>query len=635
MSDDQKNSELIYSNGINGASGGYLLPPQTLEDIDNVARGTKLDENNPHWKDLTHKQSQEKDPHYAVIEGIDAINLAQAGWGVIFAFADKQHTPAIMEALQPLLNLRKKQAGGSYKEEGGRYGEFIYRPDEPKNTFLARHGVGPGQVDPQKGMPYYLLIVGSPQSIPYEFQYQLGVQFAVGRIHFDTLEDYAAYAQNVVAAETGKVVLPRSATFFGVKNPDDLATNLSTEHLVAPLAQWAAEGTWRYEGGKETTSQPEWDITTLLGQEATKARLSKLLGSSAAPAPPPAFLFTASHGIGFPNHDPRQIPHQGALLCQDWPGPRQWRNNKAIPQDFYFAGDDITSNGATRGMIAFMFACFSAGTPHIDDFSHQAFKDPSPIAPHAFLANLPQRMLAKGGALAVVGHVERAWGYSFLLKSRGREYQQLQTFESTLNRLFKRHRIGSAFDFFSQRYAEIASDLSTMFIGTPGSRRGIRYGNKEYDPVELASLWISNHDARNYVIIGDPATHLPVAPPPAEHTAADLQQSLDDTRVELNSKKVRVEQLNRKVQELEQELTYTRAERDRQKQEVREAKQRARELEHTHRDVSVNIKNPKFDLASDNTLRIREITGKGDTITLPPSIVNAIYTYLKRKLGDQ
>ena len=471
-SNEMAANERFVFNGVEGRSGEYLFPSMSAAEIvESLRRMPK---------------SRER----ALAPGLDPKDLAVTGWGVIF---HQRESPEIREALAPLLEHRKAQAGRDfehlYQEFTGEGETGGYRDGENKEDFLARHGAVSGPVNPDR-MPYYLLIVGGPDRIPFHFQHQLDVQYAVGRIAFDTAEEYARYARSVVAAETGDAVRDRRLAFFGVSNPDDYATHLSAGRLVQPLAAGLATP-------KKWQKVRDWQVSSSVAGEATKARLGELLGG----AENPGILFTASHGIGFPHGDPLQRDRQGSLLCQDWPGPKQWTG--AVPSDFYFSGDDVNGDARVHGLIAFHFACHGAGTPEKDEFAirNGDGKPPKALAPQPFVARLPQRLLAHpaGGALAVIGHVEKTWAYSFLGK---RSLSQLDAFEWTLRMLMDGYPVGYAMEWFNQRYGELSADL-TLAIQQMG------YGEKLGDE-EVAGLWTGNNDARNYAVIGDPAVRVKV-----------------------------------------------------------------------------------------------------------------------------
>jgi peptidase C25-like protein len=468
-------TELLVFNGINGVTGKYLIPPMSPETLASIALEEKWDAG--HLAELKSRHSQATQPAFRPMEGVDPLKLEQTGWGVIFPAAlPGTVLGALREALSELLDLRQKQAGELYREYSSAAG---FRHGDSKDDFLSRHGAGPGPVDPRR-VPYYLLLVGDPESIPYRFQYELDVQYAVGRIHFDKLDEYAQYAHSVVEAETpGKIALPRRAVFFGVQNPDDKATHLSAEYLIKPLAE------------EVKNDQATWQVETLLKGNTTRDWLLRLLGGPETPA----LLFTTSHGIGFPNGHTLQLPHQGALLCQDWPG-----TSVDFSRDQYLAAEDITDDARLLGLMSFHFACYGAGTPYWDDFAEQAFTNRSTIAPHAFIAALPRRLLShpKGGALAVVGHVERAWTYSFQWNNT---QEQTVVFQSMLKRLMEGHPIGSAVEDLNTRYAEISTLLSNEVEESKWTKP---------DVYKLANLWTANKDARGYAVLGDPAVRLPV-----------------------------------------------------------------------------------------------------------------------------
>lgn len=505
--------QLIF-NGLDATTGGYLTQTTRTELI-HVAQAAMGAVSGEQQSALRFRDSQ-KDS--AAIDA-DQRDLTQTGWGVLFP---RNGDPRIRTALAPLLDLRRAQAGPRYRELSGNDG---YRAGESARDFNHRHDAPvTGPVDAER-LPYYLLIVASPEEIPFDFQYALDVRYAVGRLHFATLEAYTHYAQSVVQAEQELPALPRRITLFGVHNRDDRATEASATKLIAPLAdthlpnliaaevqrataaQARADGRGRKDEAHAAAAQiaaaQEWQITALLAEQTYKAQLSEVLGGNATPA----LLFTASHGLGFPNSHPRQLSDQGGLVCQDWDGPASRLPNgaDAMPREWYFSAADLPADRDVNllGSMAFFFACYGGGTPLYDEFARA--RHVQELAPQPFLAQLPQAMLSHpaGGALAVVAHVERAWGYSFMYERT----PQLNTFEVALKKLMlEGYPIGYCLDWFNLRYAETATDLTRAleqrfkFEDTSATREE-----------EIARLWTTHNDARSYVVLGDPAVRLKVA----------------------------------------------------------------------------------------------------------------------------
>jgi hypothetical protein len=384
----------------------------------------------------------------------------------------------VLEALAPLLRLREEQAGDLFRR-------LELRPGEDKDDFLARYGMAPSVVDPCK-VPYFLLLLGSPDQLPFDVQYQLGVSYAVGRLDLEDPEACAAYAATVVAAERSldapSVGVPtppaRRLHLFATRHPGDTPTALSASRLVEPLH------------GELGETARAWEVTTDVGPGATRSRLADLLTGPEAPD----LLFTAGHGVGGRGAG-RDLA--GALLCQDWPGPLAARG--PVDETQYLAAHHLAAGTPVKPRVVFSFACFGAGTPQVSDYPGGP-DDAGDLAATGFTARLPQRLLGApaGGALAFIGHVDRAWSCSFLWKGLA---AQVTPFRSTLLALMDGARLGWAMESLTSRYAEIATELTRRMDGFR------RYG-KRIDDADLVGLWTATHDARAYVVLGDPAVRV-------------------------------------------------------------------------------------------------------------------------------
>jgi hypothetical protein len=427
-------------------------------------------------------------------------NLSQTGWAVLFA-ADAD--PAIKQQLQPLLDLRQRQVQRRaipgrlplfriFEGDDPNNGGVLLNPDGTPQTALQwthQHGASLTSPVVPSIVPYYVLIVGSPERIPFSFQQDLKSQWLVGRLYFDDIEDYGRYAAHVVAQEPDPAtpdvdppVPPTQAAVWITSNQGDVATMVLANALTGNFQAT--------DGMAQSILGSDWGFAADLSlrADATKARLKDILSGARGAV---SVLFTGSHGAEAPppvtdDDAAHQRGTQGALITQAWvPG-------SAVTDDCFFRADDIPDTNILPGMMVFLFACFSAGCPAIDSYRVNADGSPIAVAKAPFISKLAQALLSHG-ALAVLGHVDRAYKYGFVDTSGT---SQVQAFRTPLEVLMQGNSAGLAADSFSSTEGTLSVTIQ-------------RLGATLAAPA-LVRMHIACDDARNYIVLGDPATRLRV-----------------------------------------------------------------------------------------------------------------------------
>jgi hypothetical protein len=407
---------------------------------------------------------------------IDFGNVRKAGWVYLLNSSDPNRDE-IIRIIRPLAIQRRMKSPEK---------PLVFLDQTPEKWFdwILKNLTPFGLDEP----PYYLLIVGNPQQIPFRFQSFLSSSFAVGRLDFETLDELAAYVEKILALEKSiQPTVKRQAVFLAPDGGEGDATFFSRRYMAEPLSHLVE-------------NMLHLPVARLFGDNATHSRFQDVLLTAS-----PALIYTASHGLGAINQ-PLEVQKQlnGAIVCQ------QDGSDQSIQERLFSANDIVMEKSFLNGGVFFQFACFSYGTPSLSDFSHWRNKPGSTQNTSSdFVATFPRRMLAHSkGPIAFIGHVDMAWLYGFAdpgeMDMEEWWNPRLKPFAQALEGLLTTQPVGLALQEMNKRYNNLNAYLTNLFdlIHQEESR------NTKMLMKKIAYSYVVRNDAQNFMIFGDPAVRL-------------------------------------------------------------------------------------------------------------------------------
>ncbi|AUX48205.1 hypothetical protein SOCE26_097360 [Sorangium cellulosum] len=428
----------------------------------------------------------------------DPNDLALQRWAVV---APKgREGDQLLEAIAPLIRLREAEQGAP---------ATIHRvpPDmDARDAAAWRESVCWRDDVPEDEWPHYLLLLGDLHHISLEFQHTLATGALVGRVQFEgaageiDLDGYAAYAEKVARyAREGSTPEPSPDMLFFAARDGSTATHAGEAKLVGPSLAAVQEG----------MDRGRFAVASARGIDAETT--DELLAAGASGRP--SVLLSVSHGLGPPRRgfrsEEEQQRRQGALLLGrgEVLDAERMRGQRFLP-----------------GGLWFCLACFGAGTPSTSAYHAwlaQLAKEGAyggkaervlqslPAPGHRpFVAAMPQAALANPeGPLAVIGHMDLAWTYSFSSASNPSESRKSRIL-SALQAMARGGRAGVALGTLLQSYGEVNDALMASYQLQASARAEGR--PDPTDRVDRAHLWMLRNDLRGYVLLGDPAARLPL-----------------------------------------------------------------------------------------------------------------------------
>ncbi|WP_437552557.1 hypothetical protein WME97_14795 [Sorangium sp. So ce367] len=414
----------------------------------------------------------------------DPDDLEEQRWGVIAP--EGTEGDRLIALIQPFIDARREAQGGDEV--------MIFRvpsamsPEEAARWRKQRFDVS---AELARDLPRYQLILGDLHEVPLALQQHQTTDGFVGRLCFREERAYEAYVDKVLHWEKARAETAGSAAFFTVRD-GTAATAIGHRSLAEP----AIAELGRYK----------LDVADL-GDQGDQGEPSPDAFLEVVKRPEPTALFSISHGAGAPRGGWKTEKDQ-----RDRQGAMSFGRDK-------LSGGDLGDAPFLPGGIWFMLACYGAGTPDVSAYRHwlERLKQSGQFGGQTdsvlaglpqggqrpIIARLPQVVLANpNGPLAVMGHVDLAWTYSFQERDTGRALSRPSKFVEVVRAALETNRVGSSFRKLLK--ASLLTNVELTGLYDSAERLGAAP-----DPARLGHLWMLRQDLSGYVLLGDPAVRLP------------------------------------------------------------------------------------------------------------------------------
>ena len=329
-------------------------------------------------------------------------------------------------------------------------------------------------------IPRYLLIVGPPDVIPWELQFELNLSKYVGRLDL-TEQGYVNYVKHLLDDWSDSKISSNRPVIWSVDHRGDITHELwgSVANPVAKMMK--------------NDSQIGDELRTLFAENALADKLIDTLNERN-----PALIITSSHGSTFPPHDHTLMEHNLGMLVD--------QNNALVTPA------NLLSDWEPDGAIWYAHACCSAGalkdssyakvvsqTGTLKTLLEEIAKMGSKTSP------TPRELLSCEKPLrAFIGHVELTFDWTI----RDTNTRQILTTDIK-EALYQRQHLASGAQpvpmAFEKYYDQVGPLLNQAMEAERLVNDQLRF---ELEPLvnqrKLAAL-----DRRSQVILGDPTVALP------------------------------------------------------------------------------------------------------------------------------